>query len=83
MASAFVKFLQSLGCATNGPQRRAELGQNSHTQCSVSDWVFPCLRLKGRQPRVAEMLVEDYLRPAAVKLGILFIASGRRRQIGR
>jgi integrase len=33
------------------------------------DWVFPSLRLKGKQPRVANMLVEDYLRPAAVKAG--------------
>ena len=36
-----------------------------------SDWVFPSLRLKGKQPRVANMLVEDYLRPAAMKAGIL------------
>ena len=35
------------------------------------DWVFPSLKLKGKQPRVANMLVEDYLRPAAVKAGIL------------
>jgi len=36
-----------------------------------SDWVFPSNRLDGRQPRVANMLVEDYLRPAAVKAGVL------------
>ena len=35
------------------------------------DWVFPSVRLNGKQPRVANMLVEDYLRPAAVKAGIL------------
>lgn len=35
------------------------------------DWVFPSLRLEGKQPRVANMLVEDHLRPAAVKAGIL------------
>ncbi|OLE86942.1 MAG: hypothetical protein AUG07_01860 [Acidobacteria bacterium 13_1_20CM_2_60_10] len=35
------------------------------------DWVFPSFRLKGKQPRVANMLVEDYLRPAAMKAGIL------------
>jgi hypothetical protein len=34
-------------------------------------WVFPSLKLEGRQPRVANMLVEDYLRPVAVKVGIL------------
>jgi integrase len=35
------------------------------------DWVFPSFRLGGKQPRVANMLVEDHLRPAAVKAGIL------------
>jgi integrase len=36
-----------------------------------SDWVFPSFRLKGRQPRVANILVEDHLRLAAAKAGIL------------
>jgi integrase len=36
-----------------------------------TDWVFASMRLKGKQPRVANMLVEDYLRPAAVKVGVL------------
>jgi len=35
-----------------------------------SDWVFPSFKLRGKQPRVANMLVEDYLRPAAVKAGV-------------
>ncbi len=35
-----------------------------------SDRVFPSFRLKGKQPRVANILVEDYLRPAAMKAGI-------------
>ena len=35
------------------------------------DWVFPSFKLNGQQPRVANMLVEDYLRPAALKVGIL------------
>lgn len=35
------------------------------------DWVFPSFRLDGEQPRVGNMIVEDYLRPAAVKAGIL------------
>ena len=34
-------------------------------------WVFPSLRLNGKKPRAANMLVEDYLRPAAEKAGIL------------
>lgn len=37
----------------------------------AADWVFPSSRLDGKQPRVANMLVEDHLRPAAVKAGIL------------
>src|SRR5215813_2298702 len=36
-----------------------------------SDWVFASFRCKGKQPRVANMLVEDHLRPAAVKAGVL------------
>lgn len=34
-------------------------------------WVFPSSRLNGKKPRAANMLVEDYLRPAAVKAGII------------
>jgi integrase len=44
------------------------------------DWVFASFRLKGKQPRVANMLVEDYLRPAAAKAGIL---SSHRDECGR
>ena len=35
------------------------------------DWVFPSLKLRGRKPRAANMLVKDYLRPAAVKAGVI------------
>jgi integrase len=44
------------------------------------DWVFASNRLKGKQPRVANMLVSDYLRPAAAKAGIL---SSHRDEQGR
>lgn len=37
----------------------------------TNDWVFASERLKGKLPRVANMLVEDYLRPAAVAAGVL------------
>jgi integrase len=37
----------------------------------ANDWVFPSFKLKGRQPRAANMLVEDYLRPAAVGAGVI------------
>ena len=36
-----------------------------------TDWVFPSMKLKGKQPRVANMLVKCYVRDAAAKAGIL------------
>lgn len=44
------------------------------------DWVFPSFRRGGSKPRAANMLVEDYLRPAAVKAGV--IADGDRCRFG-
>jgi len=41
------------------------------TYSEPGEWVFPSTRLDSKQPRVANMLVEDHLRPAAVKAGIL------------
>jgi integrase len=38
------------------------------------DWVFPSFKLKGKRPRVANMLVSDHLRPAAVKAGVIAAA---------
>jgi integrase len=35
------------------------------------DWVFPSFRLGGSKPRAANMLVEDYLRPAAIRAGVI------------
>ena len=35
------------------------------------DWVFPSFRLKGKRPRVANMLVSSHLRPAAVKAKVI------------
>ena len=35
------------------------------------DWVFPSLKLRGKQPRTASTMVADYIRPAAVRLGII------------
>jgi integrase len=35
------------------------------------NWVFPSFKLKGKKPRCANMLVSDYLRPAAIDAGVL------------
>lgn len=45
---------------------------------AVTDWIFASLKLKGKQPRVGNMLVEDYLRPAAIKAGVLAPEDTRR-----
>jgi len=41
------------------------------------DFVFPSMKLRGSQPRSASMLVEDYLRPAAVRAGVLREVGGK------
>jgi integrase len=45
--------------------------KNATSYSQAEDWVFASFKLKGRQPRVANMLVADHLRPAAVKVGVL------------
>jgi integrase len=44
------------------------------------DWVFPSFRLHGRKPRTGSIMAQDYLRPAAVRAGIL--ADEDRRRFG-
>jgi len=38
---------------------------------SDNDFVFPSTRLKGKKPLSASILVQKYLRPAAVKAGVI------------
>lgn len=40
-----------------------------------TDWVFASDRSEGKSPRVGNMLVRDYLYPAAVKAGVLITAN--------
>jgi len=35
------------------------------------DWVFPSLRKQGKQPREGAIAAADYLRPAAIKAGVI------------
>ncbi|HET8825618.1 MAG TPA: hypothetical protein VFM77_10855 [Terriglobales bacterium] len=35
------------------------------------DYVFPSIKLLGKKPRTGTMLVQDYIRPAAIRAGIL------------
>jgi integrase len=55
---------------------------NNTPYSKPEDWVFPSDRLEGKQPRVANMLVEDYLRPAAVKAGVPELLGSQRVRFG-
>ena len=35
------------------------------------DLIFPSYRKHGKQPRLGSMMVEDYIRPAAIAAGVL------------
>ena len=54
--------------------------QEQTPYAQATNWVFASTRLKGKQPRVANLLVEDHLRPAAVKAGAL--KEGEKVRIG-
>jgi integrase len=45
--------------------------KNTTPYFQPENWVFASFKLKGRQPRTANMLVEDHLRPAAIRAGVL------------
>jgi integrase len=45
--------------------------KNATPYSQPEDWVFASFKCKGKQPRVANMLVEYHLRPAAVKAGVI------------
>lgn len=40
------------------------------------DFVFPSIKLGGKRPRKPSMLIEDYVRPAAIRAGILIEHDG-------
>ena len=40
------------------------------------DYIFPSEKLNGEQPRSGSMLVEDYIRPAATRAGVISVKDG-------
>src|SRR3984957_15414174 len=40
------------------------------------DFVFPRFKFQGNKPRTGNMLVEDYIRPAAIKAGVITMRDG-------
>jgi integrase len=47
------------------------LGETKRPTAKDTDFVFPSVRLKGKRPLSASIMVQKYLRPAAVKAGII------------
>lgn len=41
------------------------------------DFVFASSKLRGAKPRTGSMIVEDYLRPAALKAGVIKVVKGQ------
>ena len=46
------------------------------TFAGEDDYTFPSTKMGGRQPRSASMLVEDYIRPAAIAAGVIRVEGG-------
>jgi integrase len=54
--------------------------QRETSYSKPAHWVFPSRKLHGRKPRTGSIMAQDYLRPAAVRAGIL--APDDRRRFG-
>jgi hypothetical protein len=55
-------------------------GKRRNPYPKSQDWVFPSFKLRGQKPRTGSIMAQDYLRPAAVRAGVL--AEGDRRRFG-
>jgi integrase len=51
--------------------RFLEAWQQETAYSGPERFIFPSTKLEGKQPRTASIIVEDYLRPAAARAGIL------------
>ena len=59
-----VEMTASLAAVLEGWRRETMYGKDG-------DLLFPSIKLGGRQPRLGSMIVEDYIRPAAIIAGVL------------
>jgi hypothetical protein len=53
-----------------------EAWRQKTTYAEDDDFVFPSEKLNGEQPRSASQLVEDYIRPAAIAVGVITVENG-------
>ena len=62
---------------TKGLATVLEVWRQETMYAKGKDLLFPSYRLEGKQPRLGSMIVEDYLRPAAIAAGVLVQLDGR------
>ena len=60
---------------------RGESGSFRRLSIAEERRLFPSSRLGGKQSGIASMLLEDYLRPAAVKAGIFSLHPNNHRRL--
>lgn len=56
---------------TKGLATVLEVWRQETTFAKDADLLFPSYRKRGNQPRFGSMIVEDYIRPAAIAAGVL------------
>jgi integrase len=56
-----------------------KLWQQETPYPQTTDWVFPSFRLAGKKPRDGNMLVQDHLRPAALRIKVKGVEDQSRR----
>ena len=82
----FVHFNMQHGAKTKLSRSRVEAPQmlldaleawrRETTFAEDDDFVFPSEKLNGKQPPSASQLVEDYIRPAAIAVGVIRVEDG-------
>jgi integrase len=63
-SKAPVEMHETLGALLQAWRQETEYNKDS-------DFLFPSAKLHGKQPRLGSMIVQDYIRPAAVAAGII------------
>jgi integrase len=63
-SKAAVEMHETLAALLRGWRQETPYGKDS-------DFVFPSFKLHGKQPRLGSMIVQDYIRPAAVAAGVI------------
>jgi len=61
---------------TQGLATALEMWRQETLYAKESDLLFPSYRKQGSRPRLGSMIVEDYIRPAAIAVGVLEVEDG-------